>query len=65
MTGKNWDDDYEMPCFIYGVEHYVENGVPVYSVKIHTDYYKLDGGPVETRVSYKGGIVETRIKEYK
>ncbi len=35
ISGKNWDDEYEVPSVIVGLEIYVENGIPVYTIKTH------------------------------
>ncbi len=51
ISGKNWDDEYDVPSVIIGIENYVENGIPVYTIKTH--YGKIMA------------MNETRIKEDK
>jgi hypothetical protein len=40
IMGKNWDDDHDAESIIVGIADYVENGIPVYTIKTHYDLLK-------------------------
>lgn len=40
ISGKNWDDEYEVPSTVVGIEHYAINAIPVYVIETH--YGKIE-----------------------